>query len=410
MAELAETSYPKGKIKVLLLENLHENGIQLFQNEGFEIQKSSKSMTKEELIETIKDVHIIGLRSKTQLTSEVLSHAKRLLAIGCFCIGTNQVDLNYAEELGIPVFNSPYANSRSVAELIIAQVISLSRQLGDRNREIHEGVWNKVSANCHEIRGKTLGIVGYGHIGSQLSVLAEAMGMRVIFNDIIPKLALGNAIQTESLEDLLGRSDFVSLHVPATPETEYMIGKKQIAAIKPGGFLLNASRGNVCVVEEIAAALQSGHLAGAYVDVFPKEPKGNGPGFETPLRGLANVLLSPHIGGSTEEAQASIGSEVASKLIRFVNEGCSLEAVNFPAIDLGPRSPKFHRILNVHRNVPGVLRDINRILESVNVRSQVLATTGSVGYMIISLDQGVSADIKKSIAALPTSIRTRILF
>eukprot|EP00123_Amoebidium_parasiticum_P015336 comp22909_c1_seq1/m.36240 comp22909_c1_seq1/g.36240 ORF comp22909_c1_seq1/g.36240 comp22909_c1_seq1/m.36240 type:complete len:414 (-) comp22909_c1_seq1:256-1497(-) len=403
------TSYPKKKIKILLLEDIHANAIQMFQDQGFQVETSKKAMQGEELLEKIKDVHIIGIRSKTSLTKEVLEKAERLLAIGCFCIGTNQVDMPAAAAKGVPVFNSPYANSRSVAELIIGQIISLARQLGDRNMELHAGNWQKVSKGCLEIRGKTLGIIGYGHIGSQLSVLAESMGMRVIFHDIVPKLSLGNSKQADSLEALLKTSDFVSLHVPATPETAYMIRKEQIAMMKPGSFLLNASRGNVVEIEAVAEFIQSGHLAGAYVDVFPKEPKGNGLGFETPLRGLKNVMLTPHIGGSTEEAQAAIGVEVAGKLIKFVNEGTTLEAQNFPAVDLPP-TPNTHRILNCHHNVPGVLRDINRVLENVNVEAQVLSTQGPIGYTMINLDRTVSKEIKHAIAQLPHSIRTRILY
>eukprot|EP00124_Ichthyophonus_hoferi_P000110 Ihof_evm30s3 gene=Ihof_evmTU30s3 len=355
------TSLPGETIKVLLLEDIHKNAVKLFSEqynhflEGYEIESYAKALQGEELIEKIKHVHIIGIRSKTQLTKEILEQASSLLAIGCFCIGTNQVDLTAAAELGIPVFNSPYANSRSVAELIIAQIISLARQLGDRNRELHNGNWQKISKNCLEIRGKVLGIIGYGHIGSQLSVLAEALGMTVIFYDIHPVLAMGNSRATRSLDQLLEKSDWVSLHVPATPETKNLMSKERIQKMKPGSFLMNASRGDVVDLDALADSLKCGHLSGAYVDVFPSEPKKNGPGFTTPLQGLPNVLLTPHIGGSTEEAQGAIGSEVARKLIRFVSEGCTMEAQNFPACDV-PSKPNVHKILNCHRNVPGVLK------------------------------------------------------
>eukprot|EP01134_Creolimax_fragrantissima_P000463 CFRG0463T1 len=403
------TSFPKSKINILLLENLHANGLAILEHEGYTVRTSAKSMTTEELKVAMADVHVIGIRSKTKLTAEVIANSPKLMAIGCFCIGTNQVDLEAAAQAGIPVFNSPYANSRSVAELIIAQVVSLSRQLGDRNREIHEGMWNKMSANCYEIRGKTLGIIGYGHIGSQTSVLAESMGLRVIFYDTVPKLALGNAQACDTLEELMGKSDFVTLHVPATPETAYMITKKEIGWMKKDSYLLNASRGNVVVIEDLAAALESGHLRGAYVDVFPSEPKGNGAGFETPLRGLKNVLLTPHIGGSTEEAQAAIGVEVAQKLTKYVNTGATTDAYNFPQIDL-PYLEVTHRICNVHKNVPGVLKKINDVLGEFNVSGQALSTRGSVGYMMVQVDSQVSETIKSKIMDIDSSIRTRVMW
>ncbi|KNC74661.1 D-3-phosphoglycerate dehydrogenase [Sphaeroforma arctica JP610] len=366
-------------------------------------------MVGDELKEALKDVHVIGIRSKTKLTAEVINAAPKLIAIGCFCIGTNQVDLKAAAARGIPVFNSPYANSRSVAELIISQIVSLARQLGDRNREIHEGNWNKVSAECYEIRGKTLGIVGYGHIGSQVSVLAESMGMRVKFYDIVPKLALGNASQSGTLQELFEEADFVTLHVPATSETAYMITKVEIAWMKPKSYLLNASRGNVVVIEDLAAALKSGALSGAYVDVFPTEPKGNGNGFETPLRGLKNVLLTPHIGGSTEEAQAAIGVEVASKLMRYTNSGTTTDAVNFPQCDL-PYLEVTHRICNVHRNVPGVLKKINDVLGDYNVSGQALGTKDGIGYLMVQVDSKFSETIKQKVMEVDESIRTRVMW
>lgn len=306
-------------------------------------------------MEKIKDVHIVGIRSKTQVAKRVLENASKLLAVGCFCIGTDQVDLEAAERLGIPVFNSPFANTRSVAELIIAEVVCLSRKLFDVSKGCHEGRWLKSAVGCHEIRGKTLGIIGYGHIGSQLSVLAESQGMNVIFYDIIPVLPLGNSTPCKSLEEVLSNADFVTLHVPKSPQTANMIGEKEIKLMKKGAYLLNASRGTVVDLQALANALHSGHLAGAAIDVYPKEPKANGVGFETPLQNCPNTILTPHIGGSTEEAQQMIGEEVATALIKLVKSGSTVNAVNFPNLEV-PFTPSSHRILNVHKNVPGVLR------------------------------------------------------
>jgi len=404
------TSFPKHKIKVLLLEGVAENAVQRLRAENFSVEALKVSLPEEELKKKIADVHAIGIRSNTELTEGVLQAAKRLLCIGCFCIGYNQVDIAAAQKYGVPVFNSPFCNTRSVAELIIANIIGLARRLGDKNKELHSGVWNKSAKGCYEIRGKTLGIVGYGHIGSQLSVMAEAMGMRVIFHDVIPKLALGNSKQVDCLDTLLQQADFVTLHVPATTETRNMIGAEQIAMMKPGSYLLNASRGKVVVIPELVKALKSGHIAGTYIDVYPKEPKENPcKTWESELRGCPNTILTPHIGGSTEEAQVSIGDDVASKIIQYINAGSSLGAVNFPQMGL-PYSPNTHRILNVHKNRPGVLRDINMILSEFNVTRQVLGTEGSVGYLIVEVDRAASKQIKESISKLESNIRTRILF
>jgi len=327
-----------------------------------------------------------------------------------FCIGTNQVDLESAEKLGVPVFNSPFCNTRSVAEIIIAQIINLSRHLGDTNMDMHKGLWKKISKGRNEIRGKVLGIVGYGHIGSQISVLAEAFGMQVYFYDIIPKMPLGNARSCETLDDLLVVSDFVTLHVPETEETKNMIAKPQLDKMKKGSYLLNASRGTVVVLEDLRDALLSGHIAGAYVDVFPTEPNSNtSEGYITPITGLPNVMLTPHVGGSTEEAQAAIGIDVAQKLIKFINEGSTLTAVNFPCIS-APVSLTTHRLLNTHRNVPGVLLKINSILEEYNITRVMLATTTYIGYTIIDVDKSCSGEIKKRIQELDSSIKTRILY
>jgi D-3-phosphoglycerate dehydrogenase len=341
----------------------------------------------------------------------VLDRAKRLLSLGCFCIGTNQVDLRAAHSRGVPVFNAPFSNTRSVAEMILAEVIVLARQLGDRSREVHAGKWRKVATSSYEVRGKTLGIIGYGHIGRQVGVIAEAVGMRVIFWDHTTKLAMGNNRPCGSLKELLGESDFVTLHVPATKETAGMIGATELSQMKRGAYLLNASRGTVVQLPALAAALKSGQVGGAAIDVFPEEPESNGDGFVSELQNLSNVLLTPHIGGSTGEAQEAIGREVATSLLKFVNAGTSRAAVNFPEVEMSP-VPGAHRILNVHRNVPGVLRDVNRIVSDLNanVLAQTLSTDSDIGYLVTDLEQDVSNEVCARIAALETSIRTRILY
>ena len=405
------TSFPKDKIKVLLLEGIHASATELFARETFQIESIKGALKPEELRERIADVHLLGIRSKTHVDAASLQAAKKLLALGCFCIGTNQVELDAANVAGIPVFNAPFSNTRSVAELIIAEIVMLARQLGDRSREVHDGRWRKVSAACHEIRGKTLGIIGYGHIGSQVGVLAEAMGMRVVFYDIATKLPMGNNRTLPGLYDLLGDADFVTLHVPATKDTERMIATKELAAMKKGSYLLNASRGSVVDIEALAAAIKKGHVAGAAVDVYPDEPETNSDGFASELRNLPNVILTPHIGGSTEEAQEAIGREVATSLIKFTNAGTTASAVNFPQIDVPPARGA-HRILNVHKNVPGVLGAVNRIVSDLgaNIQAQILATDRNVGYLVMDLEHDVSNDVANAMAALPTNIRTRILF
>ena len=405
------TSFPKDQIKFLLLENVHQSAHDLIRNEGFALEAVPRSLKEDELAQKLRDVHVLGIRSKTQVTARALAEARRLLSVGCFCIGTNQVDLAAANGRGVPVFNAPFSNTRSVAELIICEVIALARQLGDRSREVHEGRWRKAAAGSFEVRGKTLGVIGYGHIGSQVGVLAEALGMRVIFYDHTSKLPMGNNRACATLTELLAAADFVTLHVPATPQTEKMIGASELAAMRAGSYLLNASRGSVVDLPALAEALRSGHLSGASVDVYPDEPESNSDGFATPLRGLPNVLLTPHVAGSTIEAQEAIGREVATSLIKFVNAGATTGAVNFPQVEL-PQAKGAHRILNAHRNVPGVLRDINRIVseKGANIQAQVLATDPNIGYLVMDMDQDVSSDVKKAIAALPTSIKTRILY
>ncbi len=405
------TSFPKDKIKVVLLENIHPSAVELFADEHFQVETLKSALLGDELAEKIADAHILGIRSKTQVTEAALANARRLLSIGAFCIGTNQIDLGAANIRGIPVFNAPFSNTRSVAELVIGELIMLARRIPDRSRDAHAGRWFKTAEGSHEIRGKTIGIVGYGHIGAQVGVLAEALGMRVIFYDVMTKLPLGNNRPVHTLDELLTQADFVTLHVPATPQTEWMIGAAQLARMKPEAYLINLSRGSVVDIPALAAALRDGRLAGAAIDVFPEEPEGNGPGFASELQGLGNVILTPHVGGSTVEAQANIGREVASTLIKFVNNGTTTGAVNFPQVEL-PTAPGTHRILNVHKNVPGVLRDINRIVSDLNanIERQYLSTDANIGYLVMDLGADVSEDVRKAVSALDASIRTRILY
>lgn len=407
-----QVSYPKKKINVLLLENIHEDAFQLFQNDGFNVTSEKSALSEEELLERIPFVHILGIRSKTNVPASVISQAKRLLSIGCFCIGTNQVDTEAAEKKGIPVFNAPYSNTRSVAELVIGEIIVLARKIGDQIRNNHEGKWTKESDGCHEIRGKVLGIVGYGHIGSQVSVLAEAMGMKVLFYDIQTKLPLGNAISMPTYNDLLKEVDFLTLHVPETEETMNLFTKQQIQLMKKGSYLINASRGKVVQIDDLAEALKSGHLAGAAVDVFPEEPKSNKEPFSSPLQNLKNVVLTSHIGGSTEEAQRNIGTEVALKLLKFINNGSTTFAVNFPNIELGSIKAGYHRILNIHKNQSGFLRDINSIVSELggNILTQHLSTSMNIGYLAMEIDKNLGDELKNRIKEHPFSIRTRILY
>lgn len=405
------TSFPKDQIKVLLLENIHASAHEIFNAEHFQIEAIGRALKEEELIEKIADVHLIGVRSKTLVTARALSAAKRLLSVGCFCIGTNQVDLEAANALGIPVFNAPFSNTRSVAELMIAEIIALSRKLADRSKEVHAGIWNKSAEGSNEVRGKVLGIIGYGHIGRQLGVLAEVLGLRVIFYDITTKLSMGNNRPVATMDELLSEADYVTLHVPATPQTKNMIGARELSLMKKGSYLLNASRGSVVDIPALAQSLKGGHLAGAAVDVFPKEPEGNSDPFKSELQGIPNVILTPHVGGSTSEAQEAIGREVGTALTKFTNSGITTGAVNFPQVELPP-TPGTHRILDVHKNVPGVLSEINGIVSRLkaNIRSQVLATDSQLGYLVMDLDQDVSNEVRKNIAALPTNIKTRILY
>ena len=409
-----QTSFPKEDIKVLLLEGLSATAVENFRRAGYsQIELHAKSLPEAELKERIADAHIIGLRSRTQLTADVLSHAKRLMAVGCFCIGTNQVDLVEASKLGIPVFNAPYSNTRSVAELVVAEAIMLLRGIPHKNARCHVGGWDKSAVGSYEARDKVLGIIGYGHIGTQTGVLAESLGMRVLFYDIEAKLAMGNAHAVASLDELLERSDVVTLHVPETPATKMMFGRAQLEKMRKGAMLINASRGSVVDIEALAESLKSGHLSGAAVDVFPVEPKGNGEPFVSPLIGLDNVLLTPHIGGSTLEAQDNIGVEVSSKLIRYSDNGSTLSAVTFPEVSL-PEHPQSRRLLHIHRNVPGILSRINEVFsgENVNINAQFLQTDAQVGYVVIdvSAEEAKANELKAKLAAIPGTLRTRILY
>jgi len=409
-----KTSYPKQDIRILLLEGVSQTAVETFRAAGYtQIEEHAKSLPEDELKRRIADAHFVGLRSRTQLTAEVLAEARRLMAIGCFCIGTNQVDTDAAELAGIPVFNAPYSNTRSVAELVVAQAVMLLRGIPQKNAECHRGGWSKSAAGSHEARGKTLGIIGYGHIGTQVGVLAEGMGMQVLFHDVESKLSLGNAHPSTDLDDLLRRSDVVTLHVPETPSTKMMFGARQIAAMKPGAHLINASRGSVVDVDALATALASGHVGGAAVDVFPVEPKGNGDLFESPLVGVDNVILTPHVGGSTLEAQDNIGTEVAAKLVRYSDNGSTLSAVNFPEVTL-PEHDGSHRLLHIHQNVPGVLSRVNDIFSShgVNIDGQFLRTDAKVGYVVIdvSTDARQAAELRAALDQIPGTLRTRVLY
>jgi D-3-phosphoglycerate dehydrogenase len=404
-------SFPPEKIKVLFLEGIHPAAADRMRQSGYQTEMIKAAYSEDELCKAIGSVHILGIRSKTSVTGRVLEHAKSLLAVGCFCIGTDQVDLDEARRRGVPVFNAPFSNTRSVAELAIAEMIMLARQAAHKSQLLHAGVWEKSADGCCEVRNKTVGIVGYGHIGPQVGLLAEAFGMKVYYFDVVGKLPLGNATPVGSLKELLNLSDFVTLHVPDTAETRSMISSAEIEQMKAGSFLLNLSRGRVVDLDAVKEALVSKKLAGAAIDVFPEEPKSNEDPFSSPLCGLNNVILTPHIGGSTIEAQRNIGIEVASTFVKYIETGSTTGAVNFPQVEL-PVVKDSHRILNIHRNVPGVLSSINQIIASMgaNIRAQYLETRGDVGYLIIDVDSDISAAVKSSIDELDTSIKTRMLF
>ncbi|MCL4105896.1 UNVERIFIED_CONTAM: hypothetical protein GTU68_012534 [Idotea baltica] len=404
-------SYPKSRIKVLLLEAIHPDAESILLEEGYQVELISTSLTEDELCERIKDVSIIGIRSKTQLTRKVIDHAQRLIAVGCFCIGTNQVDLDACLERGIPVFNAPYSNTRSVVELVIGEIIMLMRGIPDKNHNMHQGQWTKSAKDSHEIRGKTLGIIGYGNIGAQLSVLAEALGMKVIYFDKVDKLALGNAVRCTSMENLLNRADIVSLHVDGDPLNKGFFGETELAQMKQGALLLNLARGFVVDVKALEAHLRSGHLRGAAVDVFPSEPKSNLEPFESNLTGLPNLILTPHIGGSTQEAQESIAAFVPDKIIRYVNTGDTFASVNFPNLQL-PSQRVAHRLIHIHRNVPGIMAQITQILSDhdCNIVGQYLKTNETIGYVITDIDQEYNKEVTKALRNIEHTIKFRVLY
>jgi D-3-phosphoglycerate dehydrogenase len=412
---MTRKSLDKSKIKVVLLEGIHSSAVEALRADGYsDIDYYPKALPEDELIAAVKDAYLLGIRSNTQLTARVLAAAPKLIAAGCFCIGTNQVDLDAAEARGIPVFNAPFSNTRSVAELVLAEIIFLMRGILPRNAAAHAGRWQKSAAGSYEVRGKTLGIVGYGHIGTQVGLLAEALGMQVLFHDIEMKLALGNARPAGSLDALLAAADVVTLHVPETPQTFRMIGAPQLAKMKPGARLINAARGTVVDIDALDAALAQGRLSGAAIDVFPEEPKSPHEEFVSPLRRYDQVLLTPHIGGSTEEAQENIGTEVAGKLIKYSNNGSTLSAVNFPEVSL-PEHPGMHRVLHIHENHPGVLMAVNRIFSEreINITAQYLQTDPKIGYVVIDIDPGCDTEalqLKRRLDEVPYTIRTRVLY
>lgn len=405
-------SLDKDKIKFVLLEGVHQSALNTLHAAGYtNIDYLKTALNEDELIERIQDAHFVGVRSRTQLTARVLSRAPKLIAAGCFCIGTNQVDLQAAQDHGIVVFNAPFSNTRSVAELVIAEAILLLRGIPAKNAAAHRGEWQKSAAGSYEIRGKTLGIVGYGAIGTQVSVLAESLGMRVVYYDVISKLPMGNALPCESLNDLLHRADIVSLHVPEVAATRNLMGPAQIRAMKKGAILINASRGTVVDIDALAESLECGHLAGSAIDVFPVEPKSNKDEFVSPLRAFDNTILTPHVGGSTVEAQENIGIEVANKLIKYSDNGTTTSSVNFPEVAL-PSHENVHRLLHVHQNVPGVLRAINQIFydNDINIAGQYLQTKENVGYVVIDVDSDYSELALEQLRTIPSTIRCRVLF
>ena len=399
-----------GPHKILLLEGIHQIAVETLEKANIEVHRELTAFSNSELKEKINKYDAVGIRSKTHISKDIFESCTNVKSIGCFCIGTNQVDLDTANQYGIPVFNAPYSNTRSVAELVISLMVSLSRKIFDRSRKAHDGIWDKSAAGSNEVRGKTLGIIGYGHIGTQLSILAESMGLNVQYYDVIKKLPLGNANATEQLNDLLSTSDFVSLHVPETEQTKNMIGSSELSKMKKGSYLINASRGSVVDIKALSESIKSEHLAGAAVDVYPKEPKSNKESFTSDLQGLPNVILTPHIGGSTEEAQYNIGIEVATSLIGYLAKGQSIGATNFPNIDV-PARDGGHRLVNIHNNVPGVLGEINGIVSKygANINRQYLSTDNSIGYLIMDIDVKDSKSLKQDVMLLPTSIRTRLL-
>lgn len=409
---IAATSYPKEKINILLLENISNAAAQNFTKQGYtRVERLGKALSEAELMAAVKDVHILGIRSKTAITPKVLAAAKKLQAIGCFCIGVNQVALEAATDAGVAVFNAPYSNTRSVAELVIGAAILLIRKIPEKNKAAHNGIWLKESSGSYELRGKTLGIIGYGNIGSQVSVLAEALGMKVLFYDVETKLPLGNAVSNSSLKELLAKADVVTLHVPENDTTKNLINKTNIKYFKKGSILINYARGEVVDLEALSKALQNEQLKGAAIDVFPQEPEKNGDSFVTPLQNLPNVLLTPHIGGSTEEAQENIGDDVSNKLLQFLEKGVSFGSHTVPALALPPQAGS-HRVLHIHKNVPGVLSQINSQLSShkINIVGQYLKTNEKIGYVVVDVDKQLSNKAAQLLKEVPNTIKVRLLY
>ena len=412
MSNSTNTSYPKDKIKIVFFENISDTAIKIFKDAGYvDIKKFSGALPEDQLIQEIKDAHLIGIRSKTLITERVLQHAKKLQAIGCFCIGTNQVNLQAATKKGIVVFNAPYSNTRSVAELIIGASVMLIRRILDKNKAAHEGIWSKDAKGSFELRGKTLGIIGYGNIGSQVSILAEAMGMKILFFDAITKLPLGNAVSKKSLKELVSKSDIITLHIPETSQTKNLINKALLKHFKKGSILLNYARGEVVDLHSLKQSLESGHLSGAGVDVFPWEPEKNGDRFESPLQGLSNVLLTPHIGGSTEEAQLNIGEDVSAKMLNYLETGATTGSHTVPELSL-PQQEKTHRILHIHNNIPGVLSEINSSLSDnkINVLGQYLKTNDEIGYVVLDIDTKLSKSAVELLKKVKGAIKVRLLY
>lgn len=409
---MTQTSLDKSKIRILLLEGVHQSALDTLARAGYtNIEFHKGSLPEAELLEKIKDAHFVGIRSRTQLTEQVFAAAERLVAVGCFCIGTNQVDLTAAATRGIPVFNAPYSNTRSVAELVLAEAIFLLRGIPEKNAVCHRGGWQKTAINSFEIRNKTLGIVGYGSIGTQLGVMAESMGMDVIFYDIVTKLPMGNARQIGSLNELLASSDVVSMHVPETGATQMMMGEAQFANMKKGSVFINAARGTVVDIDALAEALRSEHILGTAIDVFPVEPRSNKDEFVSPLREFDNAILTPHVGGSTQEAQYNIGIEVAEKLASYSDVGTSISAVNFPEVSL-PAHPNAHRILHIHENIPGVLSEINQVFSenNINIIGQYLQTSDKIGYVVIDVAHDCSKKALEKVLGVNGTLRARVLF
>ncbi|MDO6708042.1 phosphoglycerate dehydrogenase [Photobacterium sp. 1_MG-2023] len=408
---MAKVSLEKDKIKILLLEGVHPSALEVLTQAGYEnIEYHKGSLAGDELLEAIQDAHFIGIRSRTQLTAEVFEAAKKLIAVGCFCIGTNQVDLLEASRRGIPVFNAPFSNTRSVAELVLGEILLLLRGIPEKNAKAHRGEWQKTADVSYEARGKKLGIIGYGHIGTQLSILAENLGMDVYFYDIENKLTLGNAKQVDTLSELLNKADVISLHVPETADTQNMMGAEEFARMKPGAIFINAARGTVVDIDALCSALESKHLAGAAIDVFPVEPKTNKDRFESPLTRFDNVILTPHIGGSTQEAQQNIGIEVAGKIVKYSDNGSTVSAVGFPEVSL-PEHRSCSRLLHIHENRPGVLNQITTIFasEGINIAAQYLQTTPELGYVVIDVETERSEEALNKLKAIDGTIRARIL-